>query len=397
MKRGLVIFISLFLLLNLNFIFAEACDDCDLGSISVGGNFACGIRANDSRVLCWGYGYYGRLGDGISAVHNNTIPTLTADTSEYLSVSAGDYHACGIRKSDGRVLCWGDGSYGALGDGNNITTVESLRSGSHAALIPPLTVDTSAYSDISVGWRHACGIRANDSRVLCWGFGRDGQLGNGLQISLGNPTLISDNSVYSKISAGVMYTCGIRANDSRVLCWGLGEYGQLGDGRAYLYFNSNPTLTTDTSGYKEIEVGYYHTCGIRANDSRVLCWGRGIHGELGDGISHNIGSPVLTTDTSAYSSGNCDSVCVEPPAPSTCTPDCSCAFNACISTTCSNGCNGSCDGLKICPVCGNGIIESPEKCDDGNLINLDGCSDSCTKEGFLKRMKGKLNGLFSLK
>ncbi len=33
------------------------------------------------------------------------------------------------------------------------------------------------------------------------------------------------------------------------------------------------------------------------------------------------------------------------------------------------------------PVCGNGIKESGEECDDGNLINGDGCSSTCTIEG----------------
>jgi len=31
-------------------------------------------------------------------------------------------------------------------------------------------------------------------------------------------------------------------------------------------------------------------------------------------------------------------------------------------------------------VCGNGIIDNGEKCDDGNLINGDGCSDKCKIE-----------------
>ena len=31
-------------------------------------------------------------------------------------------------------------------------------------------------------------------------------------------------------------------------------------------------------------------------------------------------------------------------------------------------------------VCGNGILETGEECDDGNLINGDGCSSTCTIE-----------------
>jgi cysteine-rich repeat protein len=32
------------------------------------------------------------------------------------------------------------------------------------------------------------------------------------------------------------------------------------------------------------------------------------------------------------------------------------------------------------PVCGNGILEAGEQCDDGNLVNGDGCSSTCTIE-----------------
>ena len=32
------------------------------------------------------------------------------------------------------------------------------------------------------------------------------------------------------------------------------------------------------------------------------------------------------------------------------------------------------------PVCGNGIVQSPEFCDDGNLVNGDCCSDACSVE-----------------
>lgn len=39
-----------------------------------------------------------------------------------------------------------------------------------------------------------------------------------------------------------------------------------------------------------------------------------------------------------------------------------------------------CCGPGGCP-CGNGVVEGTEQCDDGNKINGDGCSMSCTNEG----------------
>jgi cysteine-rich repeat protein len=39
----------------------------------------------------------------------------------------------------------------------------------------------------------------------------------------------------------------------------------------------------------------------------------------------------------------------------------------------------SCDGgCEPPPVCGNGVVETGETCDDGNTWSGDGCSSSCT-------------------
>jgi cysteine-rich repeat protein len=37
-------------------------------------------------------------------------------------------------------------------------------------------------------------------------------------------------------------------------------------------------------------------------------------------------------------------------------------------------------------ICGNGIIEAGEACDDGNLVNGDGC-DNCTLTGAICEME----------
>jgi len=42
--------------------------------------------------------------------------------------------------------------------------------------------------------------------------------------------------------------------------------------------------------------------------------------------------------------------------------------------------NGTCVPLGYTPVCGDGIVDSPEECDDGNTASGDGCSAVCTIE-----------------
>jgi len=45
-----------------------------------------------------------------------------------------------------------------------------------------------------------------------------------------------------------------------------------------------------------------------------------------------------------------------------------------------DGCSSICQIEIIAPVCGNNIIETGEQCDDGNTINGDGCSSTCQIE-----------------
>jgi cysteine-rich repeat protein len=44
-----------------------------------------------------------------------------------------------------------------------------------------------------------------------------------------------------------------------------------------------------------------------------------------------------------------------------------------------DGCSSSCT-IEQLPACGNGVLEAGEQCDDGNLLNGDGCSASCEFE-----------------
>ncbi len=72
-----------------------------------------------------------------------------------------------------------------------------------------------------------------------------------------------------------------------------------------------------------------------------------------------------------------------------CTEDRQCQSGLCINNICV-ACNhdGDCGDERLCiarkctppPACGNGIVELKEACDDGNLVNGDGCSSRCRRE-----------------
>jgi cysteine-rich repeat protein len=66
-------------------------------------------------------------------------------------------------------------------------------------------------------------------------------------------------------------------------------------------------------------------------------------------------------------------------------PDCGTPINGCVNDgICNASCGASdsidCTGVNTGTVCGDGLKEGSEGCDDGNLTNGDGCSANCTVE-----------------
>jgi alpha-tubulin suppressor-like RCC1 family protein len=77
--------------------------------------FMCGIDLFGSEVQCWGSNSSGELGDGTTKDFNVPI-TAAVPLGFAEGIGTGLDHACAISKNGG-VQCWGDNSYGQLGDG----------------------------------------------------------------------------------------------------------------------------------------------------------------------------------------------------------------------------------------------------------------------------------------
>ena len=106
------------------------------------------------------------MGDGNFT--NLSPPVAVSGLSSGVSaLVAGNSHTCAVAV-DGAAKCWGDNSYGQMGDGS--TTTRST----------PVAVSglTSGVSALAAGWYHTCALTGGGA-VKCWGENFDGQMGDG--------------------------------------------------------------------------------------------------------------------------------------------------------------------------------------------------------------------------
>lgn len=273
------------------------------GQVALGGIHSCAI-VQDGSVRCWGGNVYGHLGQGNTArVGDDETPAAVPPVDigpgrRAVAVAAGADHTCVIR-DDGQVMCWGYGFSGALGYG--ITGVigdnETPASIGTVSLGPGRTA-----VDIAAGGAHTCAVLDNGD-VRCWGSNTYGQLGNGLgTAAVGDDELPSSVPPVSlgagrravAVAAGNQHTCVI-LDDGTVRCWGKGDQGTLGlpGFSANLGDNDVPSSQAVVSigaGRRAaaITAGGAHTCVI-LDDGRVRCWGRNVEGQLGIASTATIG------------------------------------------------------------------------------------------------------------
>lgn len=83
--------------------------------LTLGSGFACAIVSSRS-VKCWGRGTYGTLGNGVFADSATPVDVWLPTGVEIRQISAKYNHVCAL-DTLGNIWCWGDNSFGQLGDG----------------------------------------------------------------------------------------------------------------------------------------------------------------------------------------------------------------------------------------------------------------------------------------
>jgi alpha-tubulin suppressor-like RCC1 family protein len=253
--------------------------------VSTGLGTACALTKSGA-VWCWGYNADGELGDGTEGTISTRPVPVTGLGSGVTALSVGGQVACAIEQ-DGSAACWGDGSdTGLIGNGMTIDAPVPVQP----------TGLSSDVTSVSVGTNAACAVQRGD--VLCWGgYDNNGELGNGTLDSSETPVRVKGlPSGITSVSVGQDYACALTAGGA-VMCWGDGTYGALGNDDEAV--SPLPVQVTGlTSGVTAIAAGFFAACAIE-RDGKVVCWGFGGDGELGEGSIFPSGSGAMLTAISS--------------------------------------------------------------------------------------------------
>ncbi len=133
-------------------------------ALAAGQDHTCALLAN-GQVHCWGEGYYGALGTGSTSMAPQ--PYAVPGMFGVIAISAGGKNTCAVF-SDHSVKCWGYNNQGQVGDG-------TLVQADSPVVIPELA--GSVFLDN--GNEHGCAVLDDGRRAMCWGNNTYGRLGDG--------------------------------------------------------------------------------------------------------------------------------------------------------------------------------------------------------------------------
>jgi len=133
------------------------------------------------------------------------------------------------------------------------------------------------------------------------GWGRNTSGANDFRI-LGDPTFSAayfaapralPELAVRDIASGDQHTCAVSGDKDSVICWGRGDFGQLG---ARPPIAAGVRVETVLPGVLRVAVGAAHTCALAMG--KVSCWGHNASGELGSAAAFL--TCALTNDSKVY-------------------------------------------------------------------------------------------------
>jgi alpha-tubulin suppressor-like RCC1 family protein len=236
-----------------------------VSAISAGGFYTCALMTQTGGVKCWGENSFGNLGNNTFTESNVPVDVWELE-SGVIAISAGYAHACAVTVAGG-AKCWGYNGNGGLGNGSS----------DYMSQVPVDVAGLAAgVSFISAGTDHTCAV-TQAGAVKCWGDNTYGELGDGTTTGSLVPVDVPDlASGVSALSAGTDHTCAL-TQAGGIKCWGADE----ADDMSHIPVDVNGLA----DGVSALTVGHYHAC-VLLQSGGGKCWGSNSYGQLGDGTTN---------------------------------------------------------------------------------------------------------------
>ena len=256
-----------------------------VGALELGATTAGATAPTSGYALGFGNDGNGQVGAGSS---NDITPRPTAAALPAgvtaVQVAAGYSHTVAVG-TDGAVYAWGSNSDGELGNGTTTPSPTPVR-----VNLPAGVTVTS----VAAGYLDSFAVTAT-GRVYAWGYGGQGEIGNGATADAHTPTAVSlpAGVSASAVSAGYAHALAVTTSGA-VYAWGINTTGQLGDGT--LTTRSTPVPVTFPTGTSitAVAAGFGHSLALTSTGV-VYAWGANGKGQLGTGNTTGSAKPVKVT------------------------------------------------------------------------------------------------------
>lgn len=126
--------------------------------------------------MCWGRNAEGQFGDDTTLTWLG--PRSVAGLSGIVDIGAGDTHTCAVTV-DQRTWCWGANDQGQLGTGNTTASARPV----------PVVDYGDKFLTVDAGGSFTCGV-VEGGEARCWGDGSFGRLGNAFTSNTSSPSQV---------------------------------------------------------------------------------------------------------------------------------------------------------------------------------------------------------------